>query len=222
MRRFRRFRLSAPPVWIRWAILLAAASYLAIRLTELAVLGPLALVAEQEARLRAIDAVNRIVLGSVGNSVTHEDLIAYEKDQQGRIAAYHLNTRAINQIASEAATAVRSEFDKLSEERFAVPMGALTGSRLFATLGPRFSVGLMPIGTVTIDIKHDFTAQGINQTRHRIWLFAAARVRVILPLISQEVEVTSDLPISETVIIGPVPGSFYGGNIGGVTLPAKP
>lgn len=221
MRRFRRLRLRLPG-WLRWVILTSASAVLLVRLAELLVLAPLTVVAEHEARQKAIDAVNRIVLGSVGNSVRYEDLVTYEKDQQGRIAAYHINTKYINQIASEAATAVREEFTKLSQERFDMPLGALTGSRVLGALGPRVAVSLMPIGTVTIDLKQEFKAEGINQTRHRLWLSAAARVRVLLPMVSQEVEVASDMPITETVIIGPVPNSFFGGSVGGVSLPVKP
>lgn len=221
MRRFRRARLRLP-VWIRWSVLVVACAYLAVRLAELLFLAPLAAIAENEARLKAIDAVNRIVLGSVGNSVRYEDLIAYEKDQQGRIAAYHVNTRYINQIASEAATAVRDQFTQLSRERFDLPLGAATGSRLLGTLGPPVPVTMLPVGTVTIDLKQEFQAEGINQTRHRLWLQAMARVRVVMPLMSQEVAVSTEMPITETVIVGPVPSSFFGGSLGSVTVPAEP
>ncbi len=221
MRRFRRFRLPAIG-WIRWPILLMAVGFLLLHLTELIILQPLVIVAEHEARLRAIDAVNRIVLNSLGQTVNHNDLVTYEKDSQGRIAAYHVNTQFVNQIAGEAATAVRNDFRVLSADDFGVPLGAITGSRILGTLGPRIPISLVPIGTVTIDLKQEFKAEGINQTRHRLWLHATARVRVILPMVSREVEVTSDLPITETVIVGPVPNNFYGGQLGGVTIPANP
>lgn len=220
MRRFRRFRVFASG-WIRWTVLLGACAYLLVRLADLMLLAPLTMVAETEALQRGIDAVNRIMLGSVG-ALDHTELISYEKDQQGRIAAYHVDTQAVNRIAAEAATAVRGEFRKFTTETFAIPMGALSGSQLLATRGPRIPVLLVPIGSVTINVRQEFKAEGINQTRHRLWLHADARVRVILPLVSKEMEVTSDLPITETVIVGPVPASFYTGNLGGVTLPAKP
>jgi sporulation protein YunB len=98
-------------------------------------------------------------------------------------------------------------------------MGALTGARVLSSSGPAIPVRLMPIGTVGIDLKQEFTAEGINQTRHRIWIHATARMRVILPVATREVEVSADLPLSETVIVGPVPSSFYG-KTDGVTIPA--
>ena len=204
MRRFRRFRLSGVG-WIRWVLLGSAVGYLLLRLVEGVVLGPLAAIAETEARLRGIDALNRVVLGSVGRSIGPEQMVTYEKDGQGRIAAYHVNTKLINVIASEAASAVHNEFQEMAERDYDVPLGALSGSRFFAAQGPNIPVRMLPIGSVSIDIGQDFKAEGINQTRHRIWIHASARVRVILPVVSREIEVTTDLPLTETVIVGPVP-----------------
>jgi sporulation protein YunB len=234
VRRFRRFRLRLPS-WqprrtgrrgggrggwlLKSLVLTLAAGYLAIRLMDWILLEPLALVAETEARVRGIDAVNRVVLGSLGRSLGRQEMVTYEKDQEGRIAAYHINTQVVNAVAAEAAQAVEKEFRALSESPFGVPMGALSGVRLLASQGPSIPVKLMPIGTVAVDLQHDFKGEGINQTRHRIWLRATARMRVILPVVTKEVEVTADLPLSETVIIGPVPDSFYGGPIGGLTIP---
>lgn len=218
VRRFRRRRLGN---WWRWAILMTAVSYLTLRLVELTVLGPLGAVAETEARIRAIDATNRVVLGSVGKNLRHEDLVTYEKDKDGNIAAFHINTQAVTFIASEAATAVAQEYQRMSADSFDVPMGAMFGTRLLSTTGPDIPVKLLPVGSVSIDVQQSFEAAGINQTRHRIWLHATARVQVILPVLTREVEVTSDLPITDTVIVGKVPQTFLGGGkIDNVTIPA--
>lgn len=222
LRRFRRFRFALSG-WVRWAVLAVAAAYLLVRLVDLVLAEPLAVAAETEARLRGIDAINRIVLGTLGKNLTPNDLIVYNKDEQGRIAGFHVNTLMVNRVASEAATAVHREFRTMSEETFGVPVGALFGSQLLATVGPQIPVRMMPIGTVAIDINQEFKSEGINQTRHRIWVRATARVRVILPMVAKEMEVTGDMPVTETVIVGPVPNGFYGGGtLGGVTLPASP
>jgi sporulation protein YunB len=219
MRRFRRYQL--PALW-RWMVLMLACGYLAVRLIDLILLGPLAALAENEARLRGIDAVNRIILGSVEQSLKHEDLITYEKDQQGRIAAYRVNTQIVSQVAADAAGAVRREFGQLAAAPFRVPIGALTGSHILASRGPRVPVRLMPIGSVAIDIHQEFSSEGINQTRHRVWLSADAQVQVILPMVSKAVQVAVAVPITETVIVGPVPEGFFGGNASGFTLPVRP
>lgn len=222
MRRFRRFRVPGGGL-LRWAVLFGAALLLALKAADLILLGPIAAVAETEARARGISAVNRTLLSSVGRSLKHEDLVQYEKDQQGQIVAYRVNTQLINQVASQAAEEVHKEFRALGADPFQVPLGAMTGSQLLGTTGPRIPVRMIPVGTVAINIREEFKAQGINQTRHRIWLEATAKVQVVLPLLAREVEVSADVPVTETVIVGPVPSGFFGqGEAGGVTIPVKP
>lgn len=221
MRRFRRFRLPFLAGWFRWTVLLLALSYLIVRLGDVIIVGPMTVVAENEARLRGIDAMNNIVLQTVGNSFKADDLVAWEKDKNGNIAAYHINTQLVNQVAFSAAKAVHDEIRKEALRTFDVPLGAFTGSKFLATLGPHVPVRMTPVGSVIIDIKQEFKSEGINQTRHSITLHATARVQVILPMVSREIQVTSDMPVTDTVILGPVPQTLASGSIGNFALPAN-
>jgi sporulation protein YunB len=196
--------------------------YLVIRLADLILLGPLTAVAENDARMRAAEVINRVLISSVTEQRQPADFITYQKDNDGRISAYQINTQLVNQVAAKAATAVQAEFFKLSDGTFSIPLGALTGSRLVGANGPRVPVRSVPVGSVVVAIRQDFHAEGINQTRHRVYLHATARVQVVLPVLSREVEVSADVPLSETVIVGPVPNGFYGGNVGSVSVPVGP
>jgi len=219
MRRFRRLRFDRAGRLLRFLVLVGAVLFLLIKLADIILLGPVGTVAEVEARRLGIEAINRVVTERVGEVLTTESLVQYEKDQEGRIAAYRVNTPLINQVTAQAARAVQAELQRLADRPFGVPLGALSGSTLLANSGPRLPVRLTPIGTVSIDVLQEFKGEGINQSRHRVWLKATAQVQMILPLTTREVVVTQELPLSETVIIGPVPDAFYDGNLGGYSLP---
>ena len=214
-------RLRFRRVWARNLILLAAVLYLLVRIDDLLLLQPLKAVAEVEARRLGAAAVNRVVAGQVSRSLAGAQVVEYEKDADGRIAAYHINTPLINRVASEAAVAVQEELARLAETPVRLPLGALTGSALLSNLGPRLAVQLVPVGSVAITVQQEFRGEGINQTRHRVWLEAAATMRIILPLTTQEIPLVQELPLSDTVIVGPVPNSLYGGSLGGVTIPGR-
>ena len=54
----------------------------------------------------------------------------------------------------------------------------------------------------------EFEDAGINQTRHKIYLILNATVRILIGNAAQTVVISSQVLISETIIIGDVPQSF--------------
>jgi sporulation protein YunB len=205
---------------LRWVILLGACLYLGFRITDAVMAGPLEAAAENQARALAIEAVNRVVLERVA-ATQAENLVTYRFDGEGRVTALQVDTMAINRIASGAAEAVEAELARLDGTRLGIPAGALTGMRLLAHLGPPLSVRITPVGNVLVSIRQRFEEAGINQTRHLVYLEATARIRLVVPFVSREAEVSTELPLSETVLVGPVPQALYKGNLGGVTVPGR-
>lgn len=183
--------------------------------------GALMTIAEQEARRRAIDAIDTLVVGRVNRIADPAELVVFEKDVDGRVAAYRINTAKVNEVAARGAEAVANEFNSLVGKRFGIPLGDLTGFRFLAGTGPVIPVELTHTGSINTDLKQEFSVAGINQTRHRIWLEADVTVRVVLPITAKEMTVIGNVPISDTVIVGPVPSSFVNGPLGGVTLPVE-
>lgn len=179
-------------------------------------------IAEQEARRRAIDAIDKLVMGRVNRITDPAELVIFEKDTEGRIAAYRINTAKVNEVAARGAEAVANEFNFLVGKKFGIPLGDLTGFRFLAGTGPVIPVELTHTGSINTDLKQEFSVAGINQTRHRIWLEADVTVRVVLPITAKEMTVIGNVPITDTVIVGPVPSSFVSGPLGGVTLPVEP
>lgn len=79
--------------------------------------------------------------------------------------------------------------------------------------GPSITVKMEPIGRVVVTYESLFESAGINQTRHKILVNVKTNLKIILPLQSKEVEVVNQIPISDTVIVGEVPNSMWGGNM---------
>ena len=101
-------------------------------------------------------------------------------------------------------------------ENIKIPIGAVIGSKLFATVGPSVSMDIIPIGVVEGDISNVFTEAGINQTKHTITMDISATVGVAVPLEEFEMEVNVSLPICESIIVGPTPSTYM--NIDGSGL----
>ena len=89
-----------------------------------------------------------------------------------------------------------------------MPLGQTLGSKLFAPVGPRIPIRVVPYGSVRAHIIDSFDVTGINQTRYNISLRATCSVRVIIPLLSARTETVTDIPLTTVLIPGKVPDTY--------------
>ncbi|MGD0154168.1 MAG: sporulation protein YunB [Thermacetogeniaceae bacterium] len=170
-------------------------------------------IAEAEARWVATEAVNRAIKNEIA-TVDYSQLIMVQKDAQGHIVLMQPNLVRINQLASDTTLAIQASLQSLVNQQFAIPVGQVLGSQLLANYGPRVRVSIYPIGTVRANVFDRFEEAGINQTRHRLYLDIETQVKVVVPLITSDVTVSTQVPITDTVIVGQVPPvyvRFYAG-----------
>lgn len=163
-----------------------------------------------EARLRAIavQAMNDAVRETVGTDINYADLIIIEKDDAGNISLVYANAVLMNNLAASTAIAAQDRILNIGEQGISVPIGTIIGGQLLSGRGPSISVKFEPVGSVTTDFKTEFEDAGINQTRHKIYLILNSSVRIIMGNSSQTVDISSQVLISETIIIGEVPHSY--------------
>ena len=86
-----------------------------------------------------------------------------------------------------------------------IPIGTLIGGNLFHGLGPALSLKVTLAGNVQADFKSTFESAGVNQTRHRIYLSVGTSVYSFLPGINSTTDISTDVLVAETVIVGEVP-----------------
>ena len=128
------------------------------------------------------------------------------------------NNAEINRIAVTATLAIQKRLQDLAPVTVKVPLGQVFGSRILAGYGPNLPVRVIPIGLVESVINDVFDQAGINQTRHRIFIRVKAVVKMIVPLVNEEIRINTDIPLTEAVIVGEVPNVYVGS--GGVILPS--
>ena len=75
--------------------------------------------------------------------------------------------------------------------------------------GPGVKITISSIGDVETDLRSEFTAQGINQTLHRVYLQVKCNVNILTPFDNIEREITNQVLLVENVIVGNIPNSYY-------------
>ncbi|WP_051515094.1 sporulation protein YunB [Fervidicella metallireducens] len=103
---------------------------------------------------------------------------------------------------------VQKRIEQTEKKEVRIPIGALFKNDLFAFYGPKIKFKMAPAGNVFSSYRSEFSAAGINQTRHIIYLDVKASVQVVIPLARNSVVVNSSIPIAESIIVGKVPDTY--------------
>lgn len=167
-------------------------------------------VAEARVKQMAIRSIQQAV-NNVAVKYKYQDLVSVEKNQSGDIIMMQPNLQAINSFSSEVILAIENKLEDVSQEEVYLPFAQAFGMSVLAGLGPRLKVRLLPLGFVdSPELIDTFETGGINQTRHKLYLEVNVKFRVIVPMMSKTVEVSSKIPVNEVTILGEVPEVYVG------------
>lgn len=75
--------------------------------------------------------------------------------------------------------------------------------------GPGVPIRISSIGNVETDLRSEFTAQGINQTLHRVYLQVECEISILTPFENITEKITNQVLIAENVIVGKIPNTYY-------------
>lgn len=195
------------------ALLLAIAAALALLILVLVAAMHLKPILTSLATARVSNTVNGIVSAAVNDTiysgdVDYDQLISFEKDNEGRITAVKSNMAEFNRLQSAIIDEVLGKMSEVSTRELSIPFGTLTGTPLLAGRGPLIRVRMQSVGSSSAHFENAFTSAGINQTKHQIYLVVDVYVSILLPGFSTMTKVSSTYAVAETVIVGSVPDNY--------------
>lgn len=166
------------------------------------------------AEARSASMASQVLYGALAEAiedgVAYEDLMSVHMDERGQVALLSANTMRMNRLADKAGQAALRRLGNMSSERVSVPLGAALGLTLLAGSGPGVPVSIVPIGSVATEFATEFEACGINQTRHKVYLQLTASIRIVIPTGAKTTQVSANMLVAESIIVGSVPEGFVG------------
>lgn len=159
------------------------------------------------------NAVTRIVNDAVSGTLAAEgmdynDMVTLEKNTAGQITALTGNSAAMNRLRTALVEKIITQVDSLDSAELGVPMGNLTGVSTLSEQGPVLPVRVRSVASADVVFSNQFTAAGINQTRHCVVLNVTVGLKLLIPGGTVETEVCTPVSVAETVIIGAVPEAY--------------
>ena len=160
------------------------------------------------ARLIAAQIVNKKTKESIEN-IDYNDLITIIRDNDGNITMVKANVISINRISAVLTIDIQEALENKEQTLIKIPLGSIFGNQILSNFGPNIAIKINPTGLVTTDFRSEFIEAGINQTIHRIYLYTVCKVNIVTPLKTITNEITNEVMVAESVIVGPVPSSYY-------------
>ena len=150
------------------------------------------------------DKINAIMLGG---DYSYDYFVIIEKDASGNITVLKSNMAHINALSSElirdiVAVSQEGVFD------VGIPIGNLMGLNLASGRGPVLPMKIVMLTSSKASFKNSFSAAGINQTKHEIWLEVSVDADVLVPWECVRTSATTEILIAETVVVGRVPDTY--------------
>ncbi len=166
-------------------------------------------------KIRSINvkSINLSVINSISHTDDYSQFVNIDKNDNGDIVLISANSSKINSlsrgIVKESNERLRDELKKGVK----IPWVVFTGFSLLSGYGKEVDFKLLSVENVTCDFISNFTSCGINQTLHRISVQIVSEIAINLPLNRTVNKYSTEVLVSETILVGKVPDIYLGNNV---------
>ena len=193
-------------------------------------------IANSESKKLATLIINDSVDKQLTSNLTFDNLFNITKDNNGNITSIDLNSIIVNKVLTtttnrtilnlkyieegkiellELSESVKVGYNKDDLKKgiiYRIPTGIVFDNALLSNIGPKIPVKYSLIGCVTSNIKTKITNYGINNALIEVSVELTVELEVILPLMTDNIKVTSSIPIAIKLIQGNIP-EYYGNGL---------
>lgn len=175
-------------------------------------------------RMTSVEAINKAVSNELSNMESVDDMIIVTHGADDEIQMIDFNSAMVNRVLTSVTNnllsslkeietngeLLDSEYSKYSEGViFEVPIGVVSNNVFLSNLGPKIPVKFSVVGDVFTNINTNIKEYGINNALVEIYVDVSVNEKVIIPFISETINISVSVPISLKLIQGNIP-LYYG------------
>lgn len=142
------------------------------------------------------------------NAIDYNSMVSLEKNGDGSVSALKTNIAEVNRLKTQIIDQVNGELLDLDMEQIGIPIGNLLFPAFFSGRGFLLPVKVLSIQSSEATFENKFSQAGINQTLHQILMNISIQMLVVSPGGTDVAEVSSQVVVAETVIVGMVPDNY--------------
>lgn len=155
------------------------------------------------------DLANDSVAQQIENgNIQYDRIVYFEKDINGRITALKTNIGEVNRLKTDILNIINGRILALDAADIGIPIGSLFLPEFFSGKGPSIPVHILAIRNSDATFSSNFIQAGINQTLHQLVMEVNVEAAVLVLGKTSTFQVSSQIVVAETVIVGEVPNTF--------------
>lgn len=155
------------------------------------------------------DLANDSVAQQIENgNIQYDRIVYFEKDINGRITALKTNIGEVNRLKTDILNIINGRILALDAADIGIPIGSLFLPEFFSGKGPSIPVHILAIRNSDATFSSNFIQAGINQTLHQLVMEVNVEAAVLVLGETSTFQVSSQIVVAETVIVGEVPNTF--------------
>ncbi len=165
--------------------------------------------AESIATIAINDAVTKVL---ETKQIEYSDLVDISYNADGLVTSIKVNSVEANKLKADLSNAIADSLYHMDRKQITIPLGTMTGIDFLAGRGPKVKLYINLTGSASTDLVSEFSTAGINQVCHQIDLRVDTNLYIIMAGQNTSTQITSDIVIAETVIVGSIPEIYAGAN----------
>lgn len=235
-------------IFIFSIIMVIIISYLIIKIVGDLAVPPLKKYAKREANKLTNIIVTRTIDKIVNEDLDVDELYIVNKDSNNNINMIDFNTIQVNSLLTNVITQIQNnlqniqdgnldkinieelgleKYDKDNLEKgiiYRIPLGIISNNTILSNLGPTIPVKVNLNGEISGNISTKVTNYGINNALIETIINLEINQLVMLPISSEVMKVTANIPIAMKLVQGIVPNYYFNGidkNSNTLTVPIE-
>ena len=152
----------------------------------------------------SVDILNNSIKNSLSDYL-YDDLVTIQKNDSGDITLISCNSSNVNKLSNTITSHCQTNLKSLENTGINIALLTFTGIPFLNGIGPKINIKTTPVGYCDSKYISKFTSCGINQTLHQLSIIVSAKVDVLLPIKTFEIEVNTEVLVCESIIVGKIP-----------------
>ncbi|PTM57657.1 sporulation protein YunB [Desmospora activa] len=223
---FRRFRLRKQSysglrwrrrggIWFLAFAILFAVLFQVLWLLETKLQPTLIHIAQTQVKQIAEEAVTEAAREQVAMGEEMNDIMVVERNQDNTISFVQIDQQVQAKVYERTRTSIQDVIHRLENESVGITLGQALQSNVLAQYGPQIPVEMWPKGAPHIDLHPRMEAAGVNNVMVTLMMDIRIEMSVVVPFTTETVNVDTEIPLAQAVVVGEVPQFYYYNDMGG-------